>query len=505
MNAYKLTRSNAIKSAGIAAIGLPMATFGGHGPAQSANVRPSSARDGERTFPNGFFWGTATSAYQIEGAWNEDGKGKSIWDTYAHTPGKIKNGDTGDVANDHYHRYKEDVAMMKRDIGANAYRFSIAWPRIFPNGTGHPNHKGLDFYNRLVDELVSAGIVPFPTLYHWDLPQTLQDKGGWQNRDTAKAFADYAGYMAEKLSDRVHHFFTINEFRSFVDLGHHGHTLKVPGGEMTLSIAPGLKLSSGELNQVRHHAVLVHGMAVQAIRAKGKAGTKVSPAEHIHHAVPLIETPDHIKAAQIATREANAAFLTVILEGKYTDAYLKEAGRDAPKFTYEDLKVIASPLDFVGINVYKPTFYALAFDQAPGWREIPFAKSHPGMFNRWLSLGPDSLYWAPKFVQSLWGTNEIFTTENGCASDDVVAGDGKVYDTDRVMFLRAYLAQLQRATADGVPVKGYFHWSLMDNFEWSSGFGDRFGMVYVDFKTQKRTPKASAEWFRAAATRNAVA
>src|SRR5262245_52945256 len=197
-------------------------------------------------FPKGFYWGVATSSYQIEGAADEDGKGKSIWDTYAHTPGNIKDGDTGDVANDHYHRYKEDVKLMK-DLGAKAYRFSIAWPRIFPNGTGEPNAKGLDFYSRLVDELLTAGIEPFPTLYHWDLPQALQDKnGGWQSRDTAKAFADYAGYMAEKLSDRVKHFFTLNEFHSFVDMGYHGHEAEVGGKTVSLAIAPGLRLPPGE-------------------------------------------------------------------------------------------------------------------------------------------------------------------------------------------------------------------------------------------------------------------
>jgi beta-glucosidase len=457
-----------------------------------------------RTFPRGFYWGTATSAYQIEGAWNEDGKGESIWDRYAHTPGNIKNGDTGDVANDHYHRYKEDVALM-RNIGANAYRFSICWPRIFPSGTGQPNLKGLDFYNRLSDELVAAGVAPFATLYHWDLPQALQEKGGWQNRDTAKAFGDYAAYMAEKLSDRVHHFFTINEFRSFVDMGHYGHTSNVPGGTITVTIAPGLKLAPGELNQVRHHAVLGHGLAVQAIRATGQAGTKVGPAEVILCGVPLIEAPEHIKAAQTWTRERNAPFLTVMLEGKYTDAYLKDAGKDAPKFTDDDLKVIASPLDFVGINVYKPTAYVLASNQTPGWREIPFAKAHPKMFNAWLTFGPEALYWAPKTVQSLWGAKEIHITENGCASDDVVAEDGNIYDTDRIAYLRACLTQLQRATADGVPVKGYFQWSTMDNFEWINGFGDRFGLVHVDFRTQKRTPKVSASFFRETARRNAVA
>ena len=272
-----------------------------------------------------------------------------------------------------------------------------------------------------------------------------------------------------------------------------------------LEAAPGLNLAPGDLNQVRHHAVLGHGMAVQAIRAKGKAGTKVGPADNMRAAVPLIEAQEHVKAAETATRETNAPYLTVMLEGKYTDAYLKEAGRDAPKFTDEDLKVIASPVDFVGINVYRPTFYALASEQSPGWREIPFAKSHPRMFNSWLLLGPEALYWAPKFVHSLWGAKEIFITENGCGSDDTLTDDGEVYDTDRVMFLRAFLTQLQRATDGGVPVKGYFQWSLMDNFEWVDGFGKRFGLVYVDFKTQKRTPKVSASFFRETATRNAVA
>jgi beta-glucosidase len=274
---------------------------------------------------------------------------------------------------------------------------------------------------------------------------------------------------------------------------------------MTMSTAPGLRLQEAELNQVRHHAVLGHGMAVQAVRAMGKKGTKVGPAEVIQCSVPLIETPEHIKAAEAATREANAPFLTVMLEGKYTDAYLKSAGKDAPKFTAEDLQIIGSPVDFVGINVYKPTDYVVATEQAQGWREVPFAKGHPSMFNKWLTLGPEALYWAPKTVQALWQAKEIFITENGCASDDVIADDGRIYDTDRIMYLRACLTQLQRATADDVPVKGYFQWSTMDNFEWNFGFGNRFGIVHVDFKTQKRTPKLSATWFRESAKRNAVA
>src|SRR5262245_51824464 len=274
-------------------------------PASNVSSQPSQSR----TFPKGFYWGVGTSSYQIEGAWNEDGKGLSIWDTYAHKPGHIKNNDTGDVANDHYHRYKEDVALMK-DIGANSYRFSVAWPRIFPDGTGQANPKGLDFYSRLVDELKEAGIEPFATLYHWDLPQTLQDKyRGWQSKETAKAFADYAGYVAEQLGDRVTHFFTINEFRSFVEGGYQGFDVQVGGGKTVhLGGAPGMRLSNRELNQVRHHAVLGHGLAVQAIRARGRAGAKVGFAENMLTAVPVIESPEYVKAAERATRDLNADF-----------------------------------------------------------------------------------------------------------------------------------------------------------------------------------------------------
>jgi beta-glucosidase len=474
------------------------------GTSQAASGRATDpSRD--RQFPEGFCWGVATSAYQIEGAANEDGKGRSIWDTFAHTPGKIQNGDTGDVANDHYHRYKEDVALM-RNIGANAYRFSISWPRIFPEGSGTPNQKGVDFYKRLTDELRDNGVAPFATLYHWDLPQTLQDRyGGWQSRETAKAFADYSGYVAAQLGDRVKHYFTINEFASFVEQGYGGASANIGGKIVSFEAAPGVNVGPSEIAQVRHHAVLGHGMAVQAIRANGRTGTKVGPAEVIQVAVPLIDAPEHITACEVATRELNAQYLTVMLEGKYTDGYLNSTGKDAPKFTDEDLRIIASPLDFVGINVYKPAFYALASDEAPGWRQVPFSRSHPRMFNNWLALAPESIYWAPKYVQSLWGAKEIYITENGCATDDVVAADGIVYDTDRVTFMRGFLTELQRATLDGVPVKGYFHWSFMDNFEWMAGYGNRFGMVHVDFKTQKRTPKISAAWFRESARRNTVA
>ena len=458
-----------------------------------------------RSFPEGFRWGVATSAYQIEGAWDEDGKGVSIWDTFAHTPGNIKNDDNGDVANDHYHRYEDDVALMK-DIGATAYRFSIAWPRIFPEGTGEPNPKGIDFYNRLVDSLLEAGIEPFATLYHWDLPQKLQDDhGGWQSAETSKAFAEYAGYVAENLGDRVKHYFTINEFASFVETGYQGVEAQVGGGKTVhLGMPPGLSLSDAELKQVRHHAVLGHGLAVQAIRANAPADAKVGFAENIRVAVPVLDTPEHVEAAEMATRQRNAGFMTVMLEGEYTDEYLASAGGGTPKFTDEELKTIASPLDFVGINVYRPNIYVEPSDDPAGYREVPINASHPKMQSAWHIVDPEVMYWGTRQVQSLWGAQSICITENGCAALDVVADDGRIYDSDRVMFMRAFLTQLQRATSEGVPVDGYFYWSSQDNFEWIYGYGDRFGLIYVDFDTLERIPKLSAEWFREASRRNAV-
>ena len=455
-------------------------------------------------FPDHFHWGLATASYQIEGSPDADGKGKSIWDVFSHTPGKMRNGDTGDVAADHYRRYKQDIAMMK-DLGATAYRFSISWPRIFPTGAGTPNPKGLDFYSRLVDELLAAGIEPFATLYHWDLPQALQERhGGWQSREVSEAFGEYAGHVAGHLSDRVKTFFTINEFQSFVEMGHSAMEQIVDGKPAPLELAPGLKLAPAALNQVRHHAVLAHGLAVQAIRSCGKPGTRVGPAEVLYTAVPVIDTPEHVQAAEAATREMNAPYLGVILDGKYSDDYLKATGKDAPTFTEEDLRVIGSPVDFVGINVYTPWKYVKASAQPSGYFDIPKNPSHPRMFAPWHTLGPEVMYWAPRLLQSIWGVKEIYITENGCAADDRISEDGEVYDTDRVMYLRNSMLNLHRATSEGVPVKGNFVWSAMDNLEWTSGYGTRFGIVHVDFETQKRTPKLSAKWFREAARRNGV-
>ena len=478
------SRRDVIKLAGAGAL-LPATAAS----AQTADVPAVSA---SRSFPPGFLWGAATASYQIEGAWQEDGRGESIWDRFAHAPGKIRNGDTGDVADDHYHRYREDVQLMKA-LGARTYRFSTAWPRVFPQGTGNPNPKGLDFYNRLVDELLANGIEPFATLYHWDLPQALQDSvGGWESRDTAKAFADYAGYVAEKLSDRVRKFFTTNELSAFVELGHRDGIF-----------APGLKLPPARLNQVRHHAVLAHGFAVQAIRAKAKPGTKVGLAENMTAVVPIVETRENIAAAERATRELNAGYLTVMLEGRYTDAFLSSAGAGVPKFTDEDLRAIASPLDFVGINVYTPV-YVRAIGAPSGYEVVPPAKSHPRMASSWQLFGPEALYWAPRHLQKIWNVKEIYISENGCGAADEPAADGIVYDTDRIMFLRSYLASLQRATAEGVPVRGYFLWSLLDNFEWADGYGTRFGLVHVDYASQKRTPKLSAAYYSEVIRRNAL-
>ncbi len=485
----KFSRRHFVKLAGLSAFGMAAT------PTKPAESETKPAADGHApaAFPDGFLWGTATSAYQIEGAVDEDGRGRSIWDTFSHTPGKIEDHSNADRANDHYHRYKEDVGLIK-ELGVKAYRFSIAWPRVFPQGTGAPNPKGLDFYDRLLDELLKDGIEPFATLYHWDLPQALQDRvGGWQSSDTSKAFGDYAGYVAERLTDRVKNIFTLNEAGRFLNFGY-GWGID----------APGLKLPPAELNQARHHVVLAHGLAVQAIRAHGRTGTKVGPAENIAACVPAIDTPENVRAAEIATRELNAGFLGVILEGKYTDGFLQYAGANAPKFTADELKIISSPNDFVGLNIYAPQFYVVAADRAPGFKVLPFPASFPHMNSEWLRVGPETIYWVPRLAAKIWSIDTIYISENGTSSADDLAADGNVYDLDRIMYLRNYLTQLQRATSEGVPVRGYFLWSLMDNFEWIFGFEKRFGLYRVDFETQRRVAKLSASFYRDVVARNAI-
>jgi beta-glucosidase len=442
------------------------------------------------SFPQGFKWGCATAAYQIEGAADEDGRGPSIWDNFSHTLGKTFQGDTGDVADDSYHLYKEDVRLLK-NLDAKVYRMSISWSRVLPDGTGKPNGKGLDYYKRVVDELRNNDIEPYVTLFHWDLPASLPH--GWQSRTTAKAFGDYAAFIARELSDRVHNFFTTNEFVCFTDLSY-----KVG------QFAPGLRLDAAQVNQVRHHGVLAHGLGVQAIRANAKPGTRVGLAENATVFAPVIEEKQHVEAALKATRQGNAPFLTAVLEGKYLESYLEREGANAPKVEAGDMKIIGSPLDFVGLNVYTPE-YVRAEDSPAGYSVLPRQSSFPHMPSPWLFVGPEVIYWAVRNVSTLWKPQEIYITENGCSADDVVRADGCINDTDRLMYLRNHLMHLQRAASEGYPVKGYFLWSLLDNYEWADGYSKRFGIHYVDFKTQKRTPKLTAEWYKATIAANSVA
>lgn len=437
-------------------------------------------------FPKDFRWGCATAAYQIEGAVAEDGRGQTNWDVFSHTPGKVANGDTGDVACDSYHRYADDTRLLKA-LGVSSYRLSLAWSRIFPEGRGKPNQKGVDYYNRVIDGLLAVGIEPYVTLFHWDLPQALP--GGWQNRDTALAFADYAGFMAGKLSDRVRNFMPVNELFCFTDLGHR-----------TGLHAPGLKLPPAGVNQVRHHGVLAHGLGVQAIRASAKAGTQVGIADNTTIYAPAIETPEHIAAAKKATREGNAMFLTAIMEGRYIDEYLTQEGAAAPKVQAGDMAAIGSPLDFVALNIYAPE-WVRADDGPKGYKVIPHIPSSPRMASPWLIVGPEVAYWAVRHVSELWRPKTLYISENGASADDPVT-DGRVDDVDRVMYLRNYLGQFHRAVAEGYPLKGYFLWSLLDNFEWADGYTKRFGIHYVDFATQRRMPKLSAAWYKEVIRRN---
>jgi len=466
-------------AAAFSGFSFPRMAFGQQPHPETTNLR----------FPRGFAWGCATAAYQIEGAAREDGRGPSLWDVFSHTPGKTHDGETGDVADDSYHLYKEDVKLLKA-LGVSVYRMSMSWSRVFPTGKGDVNPKGLDYYNRVVDELLANNITPYVTLFHWDTPAGLP--GGWQSRDTARAFGDYAGYVTRRLGDRVKHWMTTNEFVCFTDLGYR-----------IAQFAPGMKLPAGPANQVRHHAILAHGLAVQAIRATTPAGTQVGLAENTNVYVPVMETQEHIEAARKATRLGNACFLTAVMEGKYMDAYLEREGANAPKVEPDDMNIISSPVDFVGLNIYTPSF--VRADSSPqGFAQVPFPASQPHMASPWILLAPECLYWGVRNTVDLWKPKGIYITENGTSSDDVPTPAGRIDDVDRIMYLRNHLMHLHRATAEGYPVKGYFLWSLLDNFEWADGYSKRFGIHYVDFKTQKRTPKLSAEWYREVITWNAV-
>jgi beta-glucosidase len=451
-------------------------------------------------FPADFQWGVATSAYQIEGAASEDGRGPSIWDTFSHTPGKVAGGATGDLACDHYHRYREDVALMA-DLGVKHYRFSLSWSRILPAGRGAVNEKGLDFYQRLVDELHKHGITPHATLFHWDLPQALQDRyRGWQSREITEDFSAYAALVARRLGDRVTHWMTLNEISSFCLLGHGAGS---PGPH-----APGLALPrERDRWQTVHHALLAHGLACQALRANAPGPCHVSMAEDFRAYIPVMETPEHITAARLAfTRcEVNGGIIVPLLTGRYDPFWLARLGPEAPRVQEGDLRIIQQPLDAVGLNCYNGR-YVRAARNAAGFEVLPLFPGFPKMNMDWLAMTPEAICWAIRMVGEALGKPRlpVIITENGCADGSKADPEGNVLDTDRLMYLRAYLGQVQRAVAEGYPVAGYFPWSFLDNFEWAEGYGKRFGLVHVEFASQKRTPKLSGRWYQEVMRRGRV-
>lgn len=447
-----------------------------------------------RTFPKDFRWGVATAAYQIEGGVNEGGRGKSIWDTFCRVKDAIKNGDTGDVACDHYHRWREDVELM-RQLGVKNYRFSIAWPRIVPDGSGPTNQAGLDFYERLVDELLKKGVEPFVTLYHWDLPQALQDKGGWTNRETTDAFASYADAVTKRLSDRVKYWITHNEPMSVTSLGY-----------VTGEHAPGIKDPITAL-KVSHHLLLSHGKAVQAIRANDKAKAKVGIVNVTIQVEPASNRDDDVAAAKRFDGVVNRWYCEPVFKGSYPqDTFDFFAGllRNKNFLSAQDgdMKTIQTPIDFLGVNYYTRIVVGIGTD-------IPlFIRFQPPQLETtemgW-EVYPQGLYEQLKRANQEYAPKEIFVTENGAAYKDELTKDGKVIDEKRVVYLREHLLQANRAIQDGIPLKGYFVWSLMDNFEWAHGYSKRFGLVYVDYPAQKRIVKRSGEWFAQVMKKNSIA
>jgi beta-glucosidase len=345
-----------------------------------------------------------------------------------------------------------------------------------------------------VDELLANGIEPWMTLYHWDLPQSLETRfGGWRSPETSRRFGDYVAKVTARVSDRVTNYFTINEFTCYTGLGYESGVH-----------APGLKLPKREIAQLRHNALLGHGLAVQAIRANARKKPNVGLAENSQVCVPVIETEEHIAAARRAFRVRNAPYLTAVMEGAYIEEYLKKMGPDAPAFTAEEMKIIGSPLDFVGMNMYNPHYIRADADAPGGFVYVDLPAAYPRMVPDWLHVGPQITYWGPRLVSELWKPKAVYITENGCACDDRLTTDKQVYDTDRVMYLRNHFINMHRTVSEGWPLKGYFLWSLLDNFEWARGYTQRFGIVYVNYSTQERIPKLSAKFYRETIARNAV-
>ncbi|HPV08293.1 MAG: GH1 family beta-glucosidase [Aggregatilineales bacterium] len=440
-------------------------------------------------FPEDFIWGAATSSYQIEGAWDEDGKGESIWDRFTHTPGKIEDGSTGDVACDHYHRYEEDVALMKW-LGLHAYRFSISWPRVLPEGRGAVNPKGLDFYNRLVDALLEAGITPYVTLYHWDLPQALQDAGGWPARTTAEAFVEYARIVAEALGDRVRHWMTLNEPWVSAVVGYlHGRH------------APG-HTSLEEMLPASHHLLLAHGWSMPVIR-QAVPGAEVGLVLNLWPHTPASRSFADRQAAYYGDGFLNRWYLDPITGRGYPADMVARFPRLLDYVQDGDMEAIATPIDFLGINYYSR--HVIRSEDVPEAENEPqevFASDDRTEMG-W-EVYPEGLYDMLGRLHFDYRFPALYVTENGAAFEDVVGEDGCVNDPRRVAYLCEHLRAASRAIAAGVPLKGYFVWSLLDNFEWSFGYTKRFGIVHVDFDTLERTPKASAEYYRKVIRANAV-
>lgn len=455
------------------------------------NMTPVSIRPRLLKFPKNFAWGFAAAAPQIEGAAFADGKGASVWDTFARLPGKVRNGDTLDVSCDHYHRYKKDFALMAK-LGAKHYRLSLAWPRIFGTGRGRVNRKGVDFYHRLIDSMLSHGIVPWVTMFHWDLPQALEDDfGGWRDRRTADAFSIYAETIVRAYGDRVKNWITMNEILCFTRLGY-GNGQK----------APGLRLSEQIVNQTYHTALLAHGHGVSAVREHGGKGARVGLTDNSEGFIPLTETKADIAAAESAFITANTRVLEPVFRGLYSAEFLRSAGADAPKVQQDDMKLISQPTDFLGLNIYYGQF--VRADKGGHPEILPFPPSYPAADAAWLRHTPQAIYWTTRFAAEIYGIKAIYITENGAGYDDLPPCNGEVLDLHRRDYLRNYLCELHRSISDGVPVMGYFLWSFMDNYEWEDGYQRRFGVVYCNFKNQKRTPKASAGWYSRVMAENAI-
>ena len=440
-------------------------------------------------FPKKFVWGVATSAYQIEGAVREDGKGPHIWDVFSAMPGYVLGNQTGAVACDHYHRFRSDVAEMGR-LGIGAYRFSVDWSRVMPTGRGPVNQRGLDFYDALTDALLEAGIEPYVTLFHWELPYALYEQGGWMNPDIVEWFGDYAAAVAGRLGDRVGHFITLNEPQCFV-----GEAFS------TGNHIPRLRLSPRETLTMAHHALMAHGRAVQRVRASAGRPVELGYAPTGTMCYPASESQADIEAARqqlfsLPEPEQwawNVAWWSdPVLLGRYPEEGLRKYEAYLPRITQEDLALISQPIDFYGQNIYNGKCIAMGEDGLP--REVPRQPGFPATANGW-PVTPECLRWGPRFLYERYGL-PIYITENGLAGQDVVSLDGAVHDPARIDFLRRYLRELRRAVEDGADIRGYFHWSLMDNFEWCRGYAYRFGLLYVDYATQQRIWKDSAHWYR---------